>query len=433
MFAGARILLSGQRGRIPLVVVLAVVAWCGGVRAGERSDSPLRVQATAVDGVLRIVVDVADDHIVWDGEHVDSVAVQLADDALVTDAVKQRQATEQQRTEIDEALAERERTPELLAAVRNGYADALQRWGAAERALVTTVASRPGVPAPAPSSSRYTRTPRGYRATVTIPLAGVLSPASGSVQAVRYRVTVADVDGDAAPVTSLPANSDDAPSTFARVALPRPWRPRLNHAAKVARDLVPGGCFDFRDGAYAYVVPDYECTDWTFNGTCCTPVVCWQTSWSAVDVDNVSRLAGTQLYVGDEAVLFMAGGRRVRLLLTDAELLFQTRRGDAYYFVFMENQPSRPGNPMAQCGAGSETSVVWIKLSPALVELRRETVLVDSCWYSMENDYRVDAAGISGETDRIDERTGDATARLSYRYDHRHPQRGLVVKEVPPH
>ena len=387
---------------------------------------------TAADGVVRVVVDVTDDHVVWDGSRVDHVEVQLADEGLVADTVKGRRDTEQQWPEIEKALEDRD--PTLVEAVRREFADTLQGWGAAERAVVTTVVSSPRTPAAGPASSRYARTNGGYRATLTIPLAGVLSPTSGSVKTVRYRVTVSDVDGDAAPVTSaLPANSDDTPSTFARLVLPRRWRPRLTESMKVARDLAPGGYFDLRSGAYVYVLPELDCTGWTFDGSCCTDNVCWRKAWSTVEVKDVSRLAGTRLYVGDDAVLFVAGARRVRLKLADAEPLFQARRGGAYYLVFIDNQPSRPGNPMGQCGGGTETSVVWIKLSPALVEEHREEVLIDSCWSNLEYEPHVDATGVSGESERVDEQTGAHTAHLVYAYDHRHPQRGLNVRESPAH
>ncbi|HEY0302631.1 MAG TPA: hypothetical protein VGC36_14895, partial [Rhizomicrobium sp.] len=207
----------------------------------------------------------------------------------------------------------------------------------------------------------------------------------------------------------------------------------LTETMKVARELAPGGYFDFRDGAYTYVLPEYDCTDWTFYGSCCTPNVCWRKSWHAVEAKDVSRLPGARLYVGDEAVLFVVGDRRVRLELAYAEPLFQARRGGAYYLVFMDNTLSRPGSPMAQCGAGTEQSVVWFKLSTALLEERRQDVLIDSCWYVVNEDHRVDAGGISGEADRVDFNTGEQTGRVAYHYDHRRPQRGLNIKELPAH
>jgi hypothetical protein len=397
------------------------------------ADLSFSARVSAADGILHVDVDVTDDRVVWDGPNTDHVEVSIADATLVADGGPARGAVDEQRREIETALAAEPRDPALVREVTAGLTDAVQRWRDDERTMAATVVSSARTPAAAPASSRYAMTPHGYRATLAIPLAGILSPTTGSVAAIRYLIEVSDVDRDDATeaetvmASSAPVDAEMVPSRFASLPLPRPWRLRLDREQRIARELAPGGRFELRDGAYAYVLPSFDNTGWSFDGACCTPNIALPGPWQPFQPQDVSRLAGTRLYVGDAAVLFIAGGHRARLNLAAAEPLFQARRGGAYYLVFVENDPSRPGSPMSMCGAGTEDSVVWIQLSAALVEQRRESILINSCWYSMENDLHSRATRLWGETDLVDTRTGNHTARIAYAYDNRRPHRGLVT------
>ncbi|MEO8606053.1 MAG: hypothetical protein ABI629_26015 [bacterium] len=413
----------------------AVAAIESGGTAGEAADLSFRARVTATGAGIRVEVDVTDDHVVWDGARADHVEVQLADAGLVADAERARQGVDEQRRAVEEALAGGPREPGLIEAVKIGIGDAIDRSRADERVLVAAVVSSPQAPAAAPASSVYTVTPRGYRAVLTIPLAGVLPATSGAVTAIRYRIVVGDVDHAATAedirTAVLPAGSDESPISFAHLRLPRTWRPHLNARARIARQLSPGGRFELRGGAYVYVLPIYDSRDWDFDGSCCTPNISWPRRFEPLQPPDVSRLPGTQLYVGPDAVLFVAGGRRIRIELAEAEPLAQARRRGRYYLVFLDNEPSRPGSPMSQCGAGTEVSVLWIELSAGLIEQKRDSVLIGSCWHSLEYDHDAYANGVSGETDLLDPSTGEPSAHVAYRYDQRRPQRGLVITPKP--
>lgn len=387
------------------------------------ADEPFRARVSEADGVVRVVVDVIDDHVVFDGPNADHVTLWLADEAVMADAEAMRRGFDEQRREVETALAEEPREPDAVKEVTDGLADAAQRWRDADRLLEAEIASGPRTPAAAPAASRYEIIPGGYRAILTIPLSGLLSPTSAVVKALRYRIAVSDVDqAEAAATTTTEAG---------RLTLRRRWRLQLDETQRIARALAPDGRFERRDGAYVYVRPKFGRTYWTFDGACCTPNVLMPGPWTPFAPRDVSRLKGLRLYVGPDAVLVVADGRRVRLELTNAQPLFQARRGGAHYLVFLDNQPSRAGSPTSMCGGGTETSVVWLELSPALVAQRRRSLLIDSCWYNLNSDYRTDATRVWGETDRIDYSSGAHTARITYSYDNEHPQRGLVTTTKP--
>ena len=391
--------------------------------AAIAEDDAVRVKVSEADGVARVVVDVADDQVVFGAAPSGRVTVYLADARVVADNEVMRRSFEEQRREVERALAAGPRDPAEVGAVTDGLHEAAERWRGNVQLLEAEIVSGPQRPAAAPASSRYETTPRGYRATLTIPLQGVLSPTNALVAALRYRVEVSDVDRPGASATTMTKSR--------RLALRPPWRLQLDGTPRVARELAPGGRFELRNGAYVYVLPAFGGTYFTFDGACCTPNVPMPEPWTPLEPRDVSRLEGLRLYIGPDAVSLKAGGHRARLKLTDAEPLFQARRGGAYYLVFLDNEPSRAGSPTSMCGAGTETSVVWIELSPALVEQRRQSLLIGSCWYNLDGDYQTDATRMWGETDRVDYSTGDHTAHIAYSYDNEHPQRGVVTTTKP--
>jgi len=396
-------------------------------------DLSFEARVTASDGVLHVDADVTDDRVVWEGSATDRVTVWIADATIVADTEKTRAVVTEQRRETETEVAGSD--PALVKQVLQGLADVEQRWRDDAGTAAAAIASAPRTAAAAPATSRYTRTSHGYRAVLTIPLTGVLTPTSGAATEVRYLVEVSDVDGegtaDVATAMVAPANGvATAPSTFARLPLPRRWRLPLDGEQRVARALSPEGRFERRDGAYVYVLGESAVTDWTFDGSCCTSNVSVPPRWQPFEPLDVSHLAGTRLYIGADAVLFVAGGRRVRLPIDGAEALFQAKRGGKYYLVFTENAASRAGSPNSMCGAGQETSLIWIQLSAALQEQRRQAILVGSCWFNLDEDYETAAAHVRGETDVVDTSSGAHTGRVAYRYDNERPQRGLVIRPV---
>lgn len=84
--------------------------------------------------------------------------------------------------------------------------------------------------------------------------------------------------------------------------------------------------------------------------------------------------------------------------------------------------PSRPGNAMGQCGAGTETDLVWVWLSPELAVKKQQVVPLESCFQSVEFEA---ADGGWSVRDFSHERSS------TVRYDSTHPVAGVRVQSGP--
>jgi hypothetical protein len=117
---------------------------------------------------------------------------------------------------------------------------------------------------------------------------------------------------------------------------------------------------------------------------------------------------------------------RVGVDMDQAKVLdFQNKNGLTYVLLDI-NGPSRRNGGARQCGAGSESSLVWLRLKRwRLLEIR--SVLYESCWFSIDYTeperhgafYTISSSDFSVMKDK------------TVTYDQAHPERGLALTGRP--
>ncbi len=120
---------------------------------------------------------------------------------------------------------------------------------------------------------------------------------------------------------------------------------------------------------------------------------------------------------------------RVGVDMDRAKVLeFQNKNGLTYVLLDI-NGPSRRNGGARQCGAGSESSLVWLRLRRwRLLEIR--TVRYTSCWFTI--DYAQSAR--RGTLYTISFSDFSAMKDKTVTYDRAHPELGLVLtgRPMPP-
>jgi hypothetical protein len=114
--------------------------------------------------------------------------------------------------------------------------------------------------------------------------------------------------------------------------------------------------------------------------------------------------------------------KRVGVDMDQAKVLeFQNKNGLTYVLLDI-NGPSRRNGGARQCGAGSESSLVWLRLKRwHLLEIR--SVLYESCWFSI--DYAKPER--QGTLYTISFSDFSAMKDKTVMYDRAHPELGLVL------
>lgn len=91
----------------------------------------------------------------------------------------------------------------------------------------------------------------------------------------------------------------------------------------------------------------------------------------------------------EERLLITKDGKRVVINLKqwlssvgeieEFELLWKSAKENSYYLVFTISAISHPDNPQGNCGAGEETTLIWLKLNKQLIVEAQQSQLIDSC------------------------------------------------------
>jgi hypothetical protein len=132
------------------------------------------------------------------------------------------------------------------------------------------------------------------------------------------------------------------------------------------------------------------------------------------------------LTVGRTRHVYTLSETRVGVDMDQAKVLeFQNKNGLTYVLLDI-NGPSRRNGGARQCGAGSESRLVWLRLRRwRLLEIR--SVLYESCWFSIDYAkperrgtlYTVSFSDFSTMKDK------------TVTYDRAHPELGLALTGRP--
>jgi hypothetical protein len=128
------------------------------------------------------------------------------------------------------------------------------------------------------------------------------------------------------------------------------------------------------------------------------------------------------LTVGTVQYRYILSERRVGVDMDWAKVLdFQTRAGWTYALLDIGG-PSRRLGPTHECGAGYESSLVWLRLKGwRLLEIR--AVRYESCWFSLE----ADGEPQSGARYSLSFWDFGAMKYKTVSYDRAYPERGFAL------
>ena len=119
----------------------------------------------------------------------------------------------------------------------------------------------------------------------------------------------------------------------------------------------------------------------------------------------------------------------VRVDMDDAVLLANKNRKDFQYILLFVTGPSRRGgNHMGRCGAGIESSIVWLKLRNWQIADSKHR-LVESCWHGQS--LLKPVQWIHEVCCAVFWDPNDENSTVTLRYDSRKPQKGFSFTKEP--
>ena len=151
---------------------------------------------------------------------------------------------------------------------------------------------------------------------------------------------------------------------------------------------------------------------------------------------QTSKIPGYKISASKSAVTVTFKGKTHRLniqeridaaRIRETELLFANEKDGFRYLVLTVSGDSRNSNFDRQCGAGTESNLIWVKLDAAWKTLDTQAARYESCWSaeSLYGDFNVTKDSLHIEYSTKD----DKLAKLTY--NAREPEKGFQIVEVP--
>ncbi|HEX9962080.1 MAG TPA: hypothetical protein VGB00_14185 [Pyrinomonadaceae bacterium] len=128
---------------------------------------------------------------------------------------------------------------------------------------------------------------------------------------------------------------------------------------------------------------------------------------------------------GKAHALALGGEQIDAAKITSAEILFASRKDDFLYLLVDVAGQSRAKQNDRQCGAGTESNLIWIKLDAAWQTVESGSERYESCWSGVTSGdgYKINGNLLTVEFDNFRE---DVTVKLSYNADA--PETGFQKK-----
>ncbi len=151
---------------------------------------------------------------------------------------------------------------------------------------------------------------------------------------------------------------------------------------------------------------------------------------------QTSKIPGYKISASKSAVTVTFKGKAHRLniheridaaRIRETELLFANEKGGFRYLVLTVSGDSRDGDYDRQCGAGTESNLIWVKLDATWKTLDVQAARYESCWSveSLNGDFNVTKDSLHIEYSTKD----DKLAKLTYNANE--PEKGFQIAEVP--
>lgn len=113
--------------------------------------------------------------------------------------------------------------------------------------------------------------------------------------------------------------------------------------------------------------------------------------------------------------------------MTSAEILFANRKDRFTYLVIDISGQSKIKQDNRQCGAGTESNFIWIKLNSTWKILDSNTVRYESCWSSISNDnYQKKTNSLSIEIQNFRDNQD-----IKLFYSSKEPEKGFQITQKP--
>ncbi|HEY8562187.1 MAG TPA: hypothetical protein VIL74_17565 [Pyrinomonadaceae bacterium] len=138
---------------------------------------------------------------------------------------------------------------------------------------------------------------------------------------------------------------------------------------------------------------------------------------------------------GGVAVTFQRKAHRLDLAgridaakVKSVELIFGGEKDGFRYLLIDVSGDSRDGNYDRQCGAGTESNLIWLKLDAAWAISDAKSVRYQSCWSGIElnEPIKITKTTLAMTFDNVRE---DVTVTLFYNAEE--PEQGLRIAEAP--
>lgn len=160
---------------------------------------------------------------------------------------------------------------------------------------------------------------------------------------------------------------------------------------------------------------------------------------SAISQSNVPLGARLKLHWKDSTVYLREGDKVHELELRDhfhamtlAEVILQSAKeaGGFIYLLLDVTGPSKWPPDSHQCGAGTESDLIWLKLDPSWKVQDSKDFRYESCWSDISADDPPKWTGDTLKVSVFSAAGGKGVSQLAI-YTYKHPEDGIKVTETP--
>ena len=144
---------------------------------------------------------------------------------------------------------------------------------------------------------------------------------------------------------------------------------------------------------------------------------------------------------GEASVIFLADGKTHEVLVREyfhaahigtVKLQSAKEAGSFIYLLLDVTGPSKDQPDEHQCGAGTESDLIWLKLDKDWKVTQGKNFRYESCWSTISS---YDNPAWQGDTLSVTAeyvKEGGSIATLEASYSYKHPEEGLKVSEKEP-
>lgn len=235
----------------------------------------------------------------------------------------------------------------------------------------------------------YKVIPKGYQFAASIPLYKACSFKTKEIKELAYLIDVIDIDlANTNKQKSLMSSSDkrvyDQPDTFSSLKLSTPYFLPLPMLERAKAEVCPTGYYNLQGGEYKYFSQDYL----QYSGYYGADVYSFVGFYLEMQLNKKDNIENTNLYAYENVLLLVQGDKYQIVDLHEkidgigeiTQKFIQTSVKNKKIFILARYDGCTKWPPSnSNCGGGTESNLVWIKLGSDLKVEEIRSELVDSC------------------------------------------------------